>query len=415
MKFNPNGLLGEERISAAVARAPGVGPVLRKLADKVVRGVALPARFSVGELDYAAQRELEGLLGVVGKRSPDGRVSFPLPDGLREPSAWQETIAFFGLAKEDAADGEDIFGRLKLLLPEAAWILDRLAERDEVSRFVAGRENGRDWMRLFRHVMERRLLCGASGTITLSQLGSDCFNDSKKLRTGALRRQLVNMLSILSGHDPNDERSVFGHFGIVDNPYTTSVTAFIPMAFITNSDVQFEFPRRLYEEGMACQLPLETIQNIAGVGWARSVSMTVTTCENAAPFARMVEKRIPCIYTEGYPNYCVKRLLTGLRIAGVKCVHEGDADLDGFRIAGEVAKTIPVERVVAADALSIAVERDLPVGIPLADAQRARAEAFLAGTPDFAYAKAIRKMLDWGRWIEQESFESLFGRKGAVR
>ena len=216
------------RVSAAVARAPGVGAVLRKLAGKVARGVALPARFSVGELGYAAQRELEGLLGVAGKRTPDGRVSFPLPDGLRESSAWREATAFFGLAKEDAADGEDIFARLKLLLPEAAWILDRFAGREEVSRFVADRENGRDWMRLFRHVMERRLLCGASDTITLSQLGSDCFNDSKKLRTGALRRQLALILGVFGDMDPSDERAVFARFGIIDNPYTTSTTLLVP-------------------------------------------------------------------------------------------------------------------------------------------------------------------------------------------
>ena len=127
--------LVHERISGAIARAPTLRPVLRKLTDKVARGVALPTRFSVGELGYAAQRELEGLLGIAGKRTPDGRVSFPLPEEMREPSAWQEAIAFFGLARKEAAEGEDVFGRLKLLLPETAWILDLLAGRDDVSRY----------------------------------------------------------------------------------------------------------------------------------------------------------------------------------------------------------------------------------------------------------------------------------------
>lgn len=409
-------MLDRNRISAAVARAPGVGAVLKKLADKVVRGVALPARFSVGELGYAAQRELEGLLGVTGKRTPDGRVSFPLPDELRESSAWREAIAFFGFAKEDVAESEDIFGRLKLLLPETAWILDRLAGRDDVSRFVADRENGRDWMRLFRHVMERRLLCGASDTITLSQLGSDCFNDSKKLRTGALRRQLALILGVFGDMDPSDERAVFARFGIIDNPYTTSTTLFAPIIFWCRDERRsFDFPYLLFRQGLACQLPLETIGAITKIEWLEDLNPIVTTSENAAPFAGLVGRGIPCLYTEGYPNTCVTGLLSMFRVKGVRCVHEGDADLDGFRIAGEVAKTIPVERVVAADALSLAVECDLPVGIPLTDAQRARAEAILAGNPDFAYAGEIRKMLDWGRWIEQESFESLFGRKGAVR
>ncbi len=404
--------LGHERISAAVGRAPGVRPVLRKLADKVARGVALPARFSVGELGYAAQRELEGLLGIVGNRTSTGRVSFPLPDELREPSAWHEVIAFFRLVRGDDVGDEDVFKRLKLLLPETAEALDLLAGREDVARFVADRENGRDWMRLFRHVVEKRLLRDDSSAITLSQLGSDCFGDSKKLRTGALRRQLAQILGVFGDMDPLDERAVFARFGIVDNPYTTSVTVFAPFVIQCCNGKTFDFPYLLFRQGLACQLPLETISTITHLEWRRESDPLITTSENAAPFAGLVKRGIPCLYTEGYPNTCVTGLLSLFHASGVRCVHEGDADLDGFRIAGEVAKNIHLERVVAADALSFAVKNDFPVGISLTDAQRSRAEAFLAENPDFESAGAIRKMLDWGRWVEQESFESLLGRKG---
>ena len=410
------GGLGGDRIAPAVKRAPALGCVLKKLADKVARGVALSATVSFPRLDYAAQRELEGLFGVQGRRNANGRFSIALPDPLREPSAWQEAIALFGLAKVDAAEGEDIFARLKLLLPETAWVLDTLAERDEVSRFVANRENGRDWMRLFRHVMEKRLLCNAHFDITLSQLGSDCFGDSKKLRSGALRRQLALILGAFGDMDPSDERAVFARFGIIDNPYTTSATVFAPFVFWCR-DVRkpFDFPYLLFRQGLACQLPLETVGAITKIEWLEDSNPLITTSENAAPFAGLVRRGIPCLYTEGYPNSCVTGLLSMFRARGVRCVHEGDADLDGFRIADEVAKAIPLERVVAVGALALATKNGLPVGIPLTDTQRARATAFLAGNPDFEYAAAIRKMLDWGRWIEQESFESLFGRKGAVR
>ena len=407
--------LGQERISAAVARAPGVGPVLRRLADKVARGIALPARFSAGELGYAAQRELEGMLGVVGKRTPDGRVSFPIPAELHAPSAWRETIAFFGLTRDDDGEGEDVFGRLKLLLPGSAWALDLLAGRDEVSRFVADRENGRDWMSLFRHIVEKRPPYDDSGAITLSQLGSDCFGDSKKLRTGALRRQLTQILGVLGDMDPSDEKAVFARFGIVDNPYTTFATVFAPFVFQCRNGKAFDFPHLLFRQGLACQLPLETVDAMSRIEWREGADPLITTSENAAPFAGLVRRGVPCLYTEGYPNTCVTGLLSMFRENGVRCVHDGDADLDGFRIADEVAKTIPVERVVAMDALSLAGKNDLPVGIPLSDAQRSRAERFLAGAPDFAYAGAIRKMLDWGRWVEQESFESLLGKKGTTK
>ena len=82
----------KERIVAAVERTPEVKPVLVKLVGKVARGVALPAMFSEKGLSYAAQRELEALWGVAGKRAADGRVSFPFKDRLREQSAWREAM-----------------------------------------------------------------------------------------------------------------------------------------------------------------------------------------------------------------------------------------------------------------------------------------------------------------------------------
>ena len=404
--------LNKTAIAAAIDKAPPVADVLSKLAGKVARGVALPASFTAKGLDYDAQRELEHLFGTIGQRQPDGSFYIQLHEFLRGPEMWREAMEYFGLSRKMRADSsKDIFARLKLLVPEAEEAIDLLSQRDEVARFVADGQNGKDWMRLFRYMLEERILRDDSSAITLSQLGSDCFNDSKKLRTGPLRRQLVHMLSIFADHDPNDERAVFGHFGIIDNPYTTFVTAFIPIAFVTTESKQFEFPRRLFEEGLACQLPLETVGRIIGVGWDRSVPMTVTTCENAAPFARMVERRMPCIYTEGYPNWSVKRLLSGLSIAGVKCIHEGDADLDGFNIAHEVSMFIDVKRVVATDALEIARNVFPSPGIPLTDEQRSRAESFLVCNPHCAYADSIRLMLDWGRWIEQESFASIFAAK----
>ena len=50
--------LNKTAIAEAVEKAPPVADVLRKLAGKVVRGVALPASFTVKGLDYDAQREL---------------------------------------------------------------------------------------------------------------------------------------------------------------------------------------------------------------------------------------------------------------------------------------------------------------------------------------------------------------------
>ena len=402
-------MLSRNEMETAMARASDVRPVLRKLADKVARGVALPSRFSVGELGYAAQRELEGLLGVVGKRTPDGRVSFQLTDELRKPSVWQGAIDYFGLTGKDDTEGEDVFGRLKLLLPETAEALDLLAGRDDVSHFVADRENAKDWMRLFRHVVEKRLLRDNMSAITLSQLGSDCFGDSKKLRTGALRRQLAQILGVFGDMDPADEKAVFARFGIIDNPYTTHVTLFVPVALRLKSGKTIDFPVEMFDEGFACQLPLETINSLADVGWDKSYPPVITTCENAAPFLDFVQCGIPCVYTEGYPNCAVRKMLAFLHECGVGCIHAGDADLDGFNIAHEVDMSIPVEHLVADEVLDMVRRKGLDCGASLTGEQRRRAESFLNCNPHCTYAGSIRKMLDLGRWIEQEEFGKILG------
>lgn len=403
-------------IKNAIARSPSVEPVLRKLAGKAARGVALPSQFTERSIDYAGQRELEGLFGTIGRRLPEGGALLVLPEWLREPSAWREAVAHFGLGRGNVAmRGKDVFARLKLLVPEAEEALDLLAERDEVSRFVADGENAKDWMRLFRHVVEKRLLVSESRAVTLSQLGSNCLNDSKKLRSGALRRQLAQILGVFCDMDPSDEKALFARFGIIDNPYTSAVTLFAPVSFVNAAGTVFDFPYRLFREGLACQLPLETINTIARLEWCGKSKPLVTTSENAAPFAGMVGRKIPCVYTEGYPNYCVRVLLFALSEIGVECVHEGDADLDGFNIAHEVALTIPTKRIVAADALAIAEKLDPPVGIPLTEAQRLRAESFLDCNPHCLFADEIQRMLDWGRWIEQESFPAILEGKETSR
>ena len=64
--------LNKTAIAEAVEKAPAVAGVLKKLAGKVARGVALPGSFTAKGLDYDAQRELERLFGTLGRRQPNG-------------------------------------------------------------------------------------------------------------------------------------------------------------------------------------------------------------------------------------------------------------------------------------------------------------------------------------------------------
>jgi hypothetical protein len=405
-------MLSKSEIKAAIEKAPAVADAVKKLASKVARGVRLPETYSVKNLDYDAQRELEHLLGIIGQRTPDGRFNISILPIFRDQTVWREALEYFGLVKKKCdCDAEDIFARLKLLEPDLTPLIDALAADEEVVRFVSKAENRNDWKRLFLSCV-KRLSGPERGLITtLSQLGSDWFGNSKKLRSGALRRQLVVILAILSDLDREEERLVLDGALIVDNPYTSSVTFSLPVTLIMKDGAVFDYPSRYYTRRMAVQLPLETVVDIERVEWDVK-PQTITTSENAAPFANMVAKGTSCVYTAGFPSLAVKVFLNKLFKSGSECIHEGDADLDGFRIATEVGKCIRLKKVVASNVLKKASSDE---GRELSPEQMKRTSAFLFNPKysDYEFADEIQSILTRRKWIEQESFAGVLkGRSG---
>ena len=387
-------------VSFAIKRAPAVGPVLKKLAAKVAKGLALPNSFSARNLDYAARGELERLFGTMGQMTPDGRFVVPIHSFIKEPSEWSEVFEIFGLEAKKAQE-HDVFERLRLLYPFAGDFIDAFRSKDEIRRFVDNPQNVNDWFALVRgaigHFVDNR------GKITtLSQLGSDWFGDSKKLRSGPLRRQLVLLLAIMEEYDPEDETLVLNGASIYDNPYTSCVTFSAPVELCLKNGIVLDYPAKYHEMGMAVQLPLETVMEMECVVWRGKVRK-VTTSENAAPFAMMVPQGVPCVYTAGYPNLAVKILLRKISQCGVECIHAGDADLDGFRIASEVENCIPIIKTPAAEVLQTAPKG---TGIKLAPEQIKRIRSHLENPKweDFRYKDDLRSLLELGRWFEQESF-----------
>jgi len=388
--------------AAACAKSPELRPFLLRMARRVAQGKSLPARFSVRGLDYAAQGELERLLGVALIRKADGAVAGEFPPRWREPAAWREVIAALGVARDDAAaeSVETFLMRLAWREPDARELLDGLREIPEVVRFLRDPSRRDEWKRLFAGALGRARADDGDER-TLSQLGSDWLNDSKSLRTGALRRQLVLMLSVADGRGGEaDERTLFAAHGIVENPYASFVTFFAPLAFTTDAGETFNFPERLWSAGLSCTLSGETVGRIRSVAWHGGAA-TLVTSENAAPFARLVTARRPSLYTEGYPNHAVQRLLRLLGEAGVAAEHAGDADLDGFRIAEIVGRCIALRRVVAAE---IVRQREETQALALDEAQKQRIRRFLESHPQDPYRDELAILLERGCWHEQESF-----------
>ena len=402
--------LNKTAIAEAVEKAPAVAGVLKKLAGKVARGVELPGSFTARGLDYDAQRELERLFGTLGRRNSDGALQMAIPQNLCEPCAWSDAMAFFGFEKQAADESaEDVFSRLRLLLPDMDWFVEALSKSDEINRYLSRAENRGEWLTLARYVLQNYFRDRRSCT-TLSQLGSDIFNDSKKLRSGALRNQLRAIFSAVLYGSKMDERELFEGMGIFENPYTSSVTLCAPITFEAGGRI-FDFPIAHYEEGMACQIPLATILEITEMRWYGK-QMEIVTSENASPFMDLVSEGTPCVYTEGYPNAAVKMFLRRLSRFKLKCIHAGDADLDGFLIAEQIRDCIRLEDVKAYKALYWARRLKLDAGIPLTDEQRRRIAAYVAKEgADFRVRDYAEQLLDWGRWIEHESFAPIFAAK----
>ncbi len=388
------------KITAALNRAPALRPFLARLARRALKGQPMPNSFTAGKIDYVAQQELNILLRTVTVRSAEGNVHGKMPVRLAEPEVWLPVAKALGIeANESAETPRAMFARLEWSHPGKMGVLRALEHEQEVSKYLKSGERCREWTKLFNLAVEVESL-PTSQVLTLSQLGSSAFNDSKVLRSGALRRQLCLILAAFSGMLPEDERGVFGSFGIVENPYTSSVTVFAPFAFCDRDGVVFDFPARMFAAGLACQLPLETVGHMTRVEW-RGAEKKVVTSENAAPLVAFVEKRIPCVYTEGYPNTAVLRLLELISSCGVTASHWGDADLDGLLIAHAVSTKISVTQTMA---LQIINMPGALKGIPLTSEQRNRIERFIDTRPMSEYTGPLRQLLARDCWYEQEAF-----------
>ena len=369
-------------------------------ARQAARGEKLPATFSVADLGYDDQQSLERFLHVTTSRKRNGRVSGTVPEEMRDPTAWRRVLETLGLGGAAAAEStEDFLSRIQWMMPDAREAIAEFKDMPEVMRHLADTTNRPTWRELFASAWDRAQR-KTDRVTTLSQLGSDWFNDSKILRSGTLRRQLVLILSAISGVSADDERSVLAEASIEENPYTSSVVVSAPFTFRLKGGTYFDYPVKFFMKRLVCQLPLETVREIDSICW-EGYDNLVTTCENAAPIARFVQDRSPVVYTEGYPNLAVQGLLKLFARRGLKSVHMGDADLDGFRIAATIDRCIPVERVGAAEVL--ADPKGLK-GIPLTPSQAGRIDRFLALHPDFKYADSVRLIRERGCWYEQEGF-----------
>jgi hypothetical protein len=387
-------------IRAKLAGAPEALPFLRRIVRHAVSGGALPPRIVLGEdpQDPALSALLNRILS--GRcASGNGKLVLNLPDTMRTASYWRPLVEAVGagthkpdIAGQAAALAADTVKRLRLLFPDERPLIDAL-EADGAIRGFTGADRGKAaaYLKVFSAY---RALRGGDAGITLSQLGSDVFNDSKALRGGPLLAQLDKILRLAFDQPDLPAAELRAACGIIDNPYTSHAVVFAPFVFATHDGLVYDFPRRLFDAEQAAVLPWETVRRIRRIDAAPGLKLV--TSENAAPFHTLVARGIPALYTEGYPNTAVRALLRRFAEAGARAEHFGDTDLDGYRIAEQVSRVIPLDGLFRHDRLAA-----LPCK-PLDAAQRDRLGTFIDRHPGFRFLDALRHTLSRG-WAEQEA------------
>ena len=383
-----------------LAREPGLTPYLAVLAQKFVRTGNIPKSIMLGvePEQPSVQRALAFIFGKSDRK--DGKLVVRLPERLRTAEALQALANCLGIAAELEATHDGALAtailRQGLIYPQYAGLLRELKNSAELTRlFQQPAQAEQRLAGLLRAVAQ---LEANRSVITLSQLGATALNDSKALRSGSLLKLLVMMLSRVAEAEGTPAQ-VLSRFGVVDNPYTTLVLLYGPVAYEDANGRVWDWPAQLHAAGQAVALTWAQVQGMQKLYPVAPVQGVITS-ENAAPFHHLVESRSSaiCVYTEGYPNAAVRRVLERLAQSGLHAHHWGDTDLDGLRIAECVSHVIPAELQPVPHGLAESLKERL---IPLSEVQRRRAGAYLAAHPEFRFREALVDTLQQG-WLEQE-------------
>jgi hypothetical protein len=407
----------EAAMREALARCPAMAPSLRKVADRVVKSGTLGGRLKLGA--GLSQELLTGLGRLLPNAAlevrPTGEVYCRL-DRLgvapAESDAWIGALcAALGVSRDSAAahrartDAEAalVLDRCRLAFPELAPIWTTLAESPRALGLSATGEMAERQRNLFCLAEAVRFLLSEHAPLGFAEVGARCFGDSKALKTSpALMRQVEEWLLQLREEESTEEsrRRIWSDCGVVDNPTAMKVTLCGPLVYWKGDD-RFDWIATLHRRGETATLSWDNVQDITRLEWPPA--MPIITCENETPFATLVRQ---ChagvlIYTAGYPNPAVRRLLRLLPEEAPPVQHWGDTDLDGLRIAELLSRSHPVQlwRCTLADVL-----RHRSRALPLAPDRRRRADAFLNEHPAFRFAEELAATIAHG-WLEQESWE----------
>jgi hypothetical protein len=406
----------EAKIRALVAAFPSLGGYLDRVCDHCDRRGGLKGRLTLGRaLEDAGElaplrRAFGGALVVAG----DGAVRLSLDRFARDlgdaDCGRRFLDALYRVRNREPRDlvseretlrsrTGQVFDRLALGFPELHEAVARERERHEYWRKqVAARGQEAVQAHLWTVARLTGFLLQSEEPLSPADLGARACQDSKVLGSAGVRSRLARWLAVLVGAEDEhglSSRQLLERAGVVRNPTAATVLFAGAVRYRSRSGHWFDWPAGLWEQREPAVLTWLNLSGVTVVDCGTD-RRRVITCENETPFCGLLEE-LPedavLVYTAGYPNACVRRLVRLFTAAGLELWHWGDSDLDGYRIA-------PL-RLWRCDLAEL--ERNRARLRPMTRRGRERAEGFLREHPGFLFARELSFSLECG-WLEQESW-----------
>ncbi len=394
-----------EHWKTRLGESPGLAVYLVPVAKKWAKGLPLPGRMTLGPepKEPALRAQLSRIFGEIHYRN--GKAVATIPEPLRNEAVLKALAEQLGIERKDEqkfeANVPAILQRLRLAHPQLDPIHRWMSGSAEITRLLT---NAPQQERLLSGLLKTAAYLATNDRpVTLSKLGSMFFNDSKFLRNKkSIQYSLLGgmVLQLLEMDDGSENREIaLQQYGVIDNPATTTVTLFGPLTLLRNGQADSWIVDRFRRREIVT-LNSTNLEEIEAVRLPEGYA-TVITSENAAPFHELVEEQPHAIlvYTAGYPNAAVCRLLKLLAGAGATGRHWGDSDPDGLRIATLLDRAIETSLYRCTLDELRSHSSDL---IPLKAGAIRLGKSLLKTHPDFKFRDELDFTLQSGRWLEQE-------------
>ena len=297
-----------------------------------------------------------------------------------------------------------LLDRLRLGFPRLRDLVDYLAENPEELRGLRIGSASDTTNRCFQLAKTLQYLLDNTEPVTVSELGAQFFESSKALRQGELRTLLLRWLrlSLRDADLSDDEDQLLENFHVYHDRLTVNAVLFGPVIYRKHGR-EFDWIYQLYKQGEAATLNWANLMEMETMHWQDSEGdpPQLICCENEAPFSQLVRQQPGngYLFTGGFPNSAVCTIYRLLAPQASRCLHWGDSDPNGLRIASILHALFPLQLYRCNIETLKRCEQFL---LPLTDRQKCVARAML--TPgEFPFQDELRFTLAQG-WLEQEKW-----------